>query len=153
MLAACKSCSVHHCSVNRVSQGTLFVSTILHRPGATFTAEFVAQRWLASQEVPGAAGFTQLVVFATTSLPQDTTPYLNELRAAELAKIRCEGKPALQTAQRQGAENIYDYQVRLAGPQPLPLSAVQQDTMRQGLLSPRASGGCRCSSRGLGLEK
>jgi len=102
-------------------------TTILHRPGATFTAEFVAQRWLASEEVPGAADFTKMVVFATTSLPQDATPYLQKLRAAELAKIRCKNNPALLTAQRQGAENIYDYQVRLAVLQALRLTAVQQD--------------------------
>jgi NAD-dependent DNA ligase len=63
------------------------------------------------------------VLWADTLLPQDTPQELRELRRNELRKIRGElfidddANKQLQAQKREGAQNIYDYQVRgaLAG--------------------------------------
>jgi hypothetical protein len=70
----------------------------------------VAESWLASLE----GNPPEMVLFATTSVPQRDTDYLQRLRAAELDKVR--GKQldsSLLNAPRSGADNVYDYQVRV----------------------------------------
>jgi hypothetical protein len=78
----------------------------------SFETVFVAQRWIATPKASLSPAHAVMVLFAATRLPQDETPFVQKLRAEELAKLRGEGlEAAVLSGQRKGADNVYDYQV------------------------------------------
>jgi len=105
--------------------------TITSTGPSKFAIDFVAQKWITSRGKKGcliAPEYATNVLFAATSLPQDDSPYVRNLRQLELAKLRGDahtptavgasgsgdGFKGLTQEQKEGARNefdtIYDYQ-------------------------------------------